>query len=67
MYSCHLFLISSASVRYGPNRQTIAEGENPIVGHKFLKGREGHGERMLCFFSPGSGKSSVIGGFEQRL
>ena len=37
-----------------------------MVGHKFLEGREGRGERVLFLFSPGSGKSSVIGGLEQR-
>ena len=41
-------------------KQTIAEGRNPMVDYKFPEGREGRGKSLLSFFSPGSGKPSVI-------
>ena len=41
-------------------KQTIAEGRNPVVDYKFPEGREVRGKSLLSFFSPGSGKPSVI-------
>ena len=57
---------SSCEKKYGKiiclrgGKQTIAEGRNPMVDYKFPEGREGRGKSLLSFFSPGSGKPSVI-------